>query len=62
MQPRSLEWTQLAAANPEEARIHNNLGAALARTGKFEEAIPEYRKRSISTRSTVRFTVTLPTP
>ena len=38
------EWTQLAAANPEEARIHNNLGAALARTGKFDEAIPEYRK------------------
>ena len=38
------EWTQLAAANPEEARIHNNLGAALARTGKFDQAIPEYRK------------------
>jgi Flp pilus assembly protein TadD len=39
-----VEWTQLAAANPEEARIHNNLGAALARTGKFDQAIPEYRK------------------
>jgi Flp pilus assembly protein TadD len=38
------EWRQLAAANPEEARIYNNLGAALARTGKFEEAIPEYQK------------------
>jgi len=38
------EWRQLAAANPEEARIYNNLGAALARTGNFEEAIPEYQK------------------
>ncbi len=38
------EWRQLAAGNPEEARIFNNLGAALARTGKFEEAIPEYQK------------------
>jgi len=38
------EWRQLAAGNPEEARIFNNLGAALARTGKFEEAIQEYQK------------------
>jgi Tfp pilus assembly protein PilF len=38
------EWRQLAAANPEESRIFNNLGAALAHTGKFEEAIPEYQK------------------
>jgi Flp pilus assembly protein TadD len=37
-------WTQLAAANPDEARIYNNLGAALDRTGKFEEAIAEYQK------------------
>jgi tetratricopeptide (TPR) repeat protein len=38
------EWRQLAAANPDEARIFNNLGAALARAGRFEEAIPEYQK------------------
>jgi Flp pilus assembly protein TadD len=38
------EWRQLASANPEEARIFNNLGAALARTGQFDEAIPEYQK------------------
>jgi tetratricopeptide (TPR) repeat protein len=38
------EWSELASANPDDARIHNNLGTALARAGKFAEAIPEYRK------------------
>jgi Tfp pilus assembly protein PilF len=38
------EWIALAAANPDEALIHNNLGAALTRTGKYEEAIPEFEK------------------
>jgi Flp pilus assembly protein TadD/Tol biopolymer transport system component len=38
------QWKELAAANPDDARIHNNLGAALARVGKFEEAISEYQK------------------
>ncbi len=38
------QWKSLAAANPDDARIHNNLGAALVRVGKFEEAITEYEK------------------
>jgi Flp pilus assembly protein TadD len=39
-----VEWTTLAASNPDDARIHNNLGAALTRTGKFDEAIPQFEK------------------
>jgi Tfp pilus assembly protein PilF/Tol biopolymer transport system component len=39
-----VEWTALAAANPENARIHNNLGAALTRTGRIDEAIPQFEK------------------
>lgn len=39
-----VEWTALAAANPDDARIHNNLGAALTRTDKFEEAISQFQK------------------
>ena len=38
------QWKELAAANPDDARIHNNLGAALARVGRYREAIPEYEK------------------
>jgi len=38
------EWRELAAANPDDARIHNNLGAALTRMAMFEEAIPEFEK------------------
>lgn len=38
------EWTALAAANPDDARIRNNLGAALTRLGRFEEAIPQFEK------------------
>ncbi len=41
-----VEWTALAAANPDNARIHNNLGAALTRVGKFAEAIAQFRVRS----------------
>jgi len=37
-------WKELAAANPEDTRIHNNLGAALALRGRYAEAIPEYEK------------------
>jgi Flp pilus assembly protein TadD len=39
-----LEWAALAAANPDDARIHNNLGAALTRNGKFDESIPQFEK------------------
>ena len=39
-----VEWRALAAANPDDARIRNNLGAALTRTGRLEEAIPEFEK------------------
>ncbi len=38
------QWRELASANPDDARIHNNLGAALARVGKYDEAIREYQK------------------
>ncbi len=39
-----VEWTALAVANPDDARIHNNLGAALTRTGRIDEAIPQFEK------------------
>jgi len=38
------EWTVLATANPDDARIHNNLGAALTRIGKFDEAVPQFEE------------------
>jgi tetratricopeptide (TPR) repeat protein len=38
------EWSELAASNPGDARIHNNLATALARTGNLAEAIPQYQK------------------
>ena len=37
-------WNELAASNPDDARVHNNLATALARTGNFAEAIPQYEK------------------
>jgi len=37
-------WRELAASNPDDARIHNNLGTALARIGNFAEAIPQFEK------------------
>ena len=37
-------WKDLAATNPDDTRIHNNLGAALALRGRYAEAIPEYEK------------------
>jgi Flp pilus assembly protein TadD len=38
------QWRELTSANSDDARIHNNLGAALARVGKYDEAIVEYQK------------------
>jgi tetratricopeptide (TPR) repeat protein len=38
------EWTELLSTNPDDARIHNNLGTALTRTGRYAEAIPEFEK------------------
>jgi Flp pilus assembly protein TadD len=38
------EWTSLADANPDDARIHNNLGTALTRLGRIEESIPQFEK------------------
>ncbi len=38
------EWEKLASSNPENARIHNNLGAALTRTGKYDDAISQFEK------------------
>jgi Tfp pilus assembly protein PilF len=38
------EWKKLAAEDPDDARIHNNLAAALIRTASFTQAIPELDK------------------
>lgn len=38
------EWRKLAASNPDNARIRNNLGAALTRTGRYQEAIVQFEK------------------
>jgi len=38
------EWKELLVANPDDARIHNNLGGALVMKGRYAEAIPEYQK------------------
>jgi Flp pilus assembly protein TadD len=37
-------WRKAVELNPEDARAHNNLGAALVETGKPEEALREYRR------------------
>jgi len=39
-----VEWQGLLAVDPDNARGHNNLGAALAQKGRFAEAIPEFEK------------------
>jgi tetratricopeptide (TPR) repeat protein len=39
-----VEWRELVATNPDDARMHNNLGTALTRTGRYAEAIPEFEK------------------
>jgi Flp pilus assembly protein TadD len=39
-----LEWQRLATSNPDNARIRNNLGAALTRANRFDEAIPQFEK------------------
>ncbi len=37
-------WRQALAKDPEDSRTHNELGVALAATGKTNEAIDEYKK------------------
>lgn len=37
-------WRQAVEANPDDPRAHNNLGVALAGTGKTQEALAEYRR------------------
>ncbi len=37
-------WKELLATNPDDARLHNNLGTALTRAGRPAEAIPEFEK------------------
>jgi tetratricopeptide (TPR) repeat protein len=39
-----LEWEVLAREEPNDATIQNNTGAALAKAGRFKEAIPYYQK------------------
>lgn len=38
------EWQKLAADNPDNARIFNNLGVALTRTEKYDDAILQFQK------------------
>jgi tetratricopeptide (TPR) repeat protein/Tol biopolymer transport system component len=38
------EWRELLVTNPDDARIHNNLGTALQKSGRYAEAIPEFEK------------------
>jgi len=37
-------WREALRLSPDDARAHNNLGLALAETGKIDEAIAEYRR------------------
>ncbi len=37
-------WKALLVTNPEDARLHNNLGTALVMAGKQAEAVPEFEK------------------
>jgi Flp pilus assembly protein TadD len=37
-------WREALAKDPDDPRTHNNLGVALAATGKTDEAIEEYNK------------------
>jgi tetratricopeptide (TPR) repeat protein len=36
-------WQDVAAKNPRSSRVRNNLGHAYAQSGRFAEAIEEYR-------------------
>jgi tetratricopeptide (TPR) repeat protein len=38
------EWRELLVTNPDDARVHNNLGTALEKCGRYTEAIPEFEK------------------
>ena len=38
------QWKEALKLSPEDAKAHNNLGVALAGTGKFNEAIPHFEK------------------
>ncbi|MGD0941468.1 MAG: tetratricopeptide repeat protein [Terracidiphilus sp.] len=38
------EWEELVKEDPDDARIQNNMGASLARAGRFEDAIPYYQR------------------
>jgi len=37
-------YRQVLAANPDQAEVHSNLGAALKAQGKFDEAVAAYRQ------------------
>ena len=38
------QWKEALKLSPKDAKAHNNLGVALAGTGKFNEAIPHFEK------------------
>ncbi len=38
------EWKQLVESNPDDYRVHHNLGIALVERGRFDEGIAEYEK------------------
>lgn len=37
------EWTALAKAHPDDARVQSNLGSEFAKTGKYQEAVAHFR-------------------
>ena len=37
-------WEEIAEADPDDARVQNNLGTALSWSGRYEEAIPHFEK------------------
>ncbi len=39
-----IEWTALAAAHPDDARVQSNFGSELAKTGKYEDAVMHFQK------------------
>ncbi len=38
------EWKKALELSPEDAKVHNNFGAALAKQGRIDEAIPHFEK------------------
>ncbi len=44
LEAAAAEWARASALEPEDARVHNGIGALLLRQGKLEEAAARFRK------------------